>query len=499
MNIFAPLVVYFKINWPKAYYFFGKMKFIKLKKFRSQLNSNPLVIKEIENQTIDYFRTIVDRTPALINMQDWLDTSGILGCLYFLQGRMEELNGVCQKRAEVQGSMAKVHQFNDLEIEFLPKYLSVGSIGNYEHLDIYVKAMMLSLRPSKKLILLVDPNVSVNNTCYLNYWSSYITVIRDPLLVEMLSPLQARFAIPLNWYIFLREKMHKSFLALGIVREQWIRDSCPPILKLLDEDYERGWKCLKSFGMQHGDWFVCVHVRESGWKDNGSSAEDFRNADINTYTLAMKTITEAGGWVIRMGDPTMKPLPEMHHVIDYAHSTIKSDWMDVFLCAQCRFFIATSSGLFTFAMTFGNPVVMTNLLPTCGAYYLTSNDLFLPRICRSKEENRLLDFRKLFSPSIGTAAVQSNYDKENIEIIANTEEDIRDLIEEMLERCNGRLVYSEEDERLQNIFSSVTTECGKQYGEEGAVVNARLGRNFLRKYGALLSTNENSPSFVNVK
>ncbi|MDP6651393.1 MAG: TIGR04372 family glycosyltransferase [Gammaproteobacteria bacterium] len=60
-----------------------------------------------------------------------------------------------------------------------------------------------------------------------------------------------------------------------------------------------------------------------------------------------KAITDAGGWVMRMGDSTMKPLPTMPQVIDYANSDMKSDWMDVFLCAQCRFVIGTSSGLFT--------------------------------------------------------------------------------------------------------------------------------------------------------
>jgi len=419
--------------------------------------------------------------------------------MYFMQGKMGEMNDFFQKEVEVLQKTIKENQFDDLEMEFLPEFLAVSSIGNYEFLDAYVKSKMLGLRPSKKSILLIDPKATINNSCYLNYWRRYITVISDPVLVQMLFPLRERFELPLNSYMLLNGKVHKGFLALGIVREKWLNERRSPILTLSNEDSIRGWECLKSFGMQQGDWFVCLHVRERGWKDNNSSAEDFRNADIQTYIPAIKAITDAGGWVVRMGDSTMKPLPKMSQVIDYARSDVKSDWMDVFLCSQCRFFIATSSGLFIFAMAFGVPVVGTNFLPTCCAYYLTSKDLFIPRICKFKGENHSINFQKLFSPQMGTAAIQNRYDRDGVEVIENTEEEIKDLVEEMLERFDGSLKYSVEEEELQNIFKTVTLDCGKLYGEEGAVVNARIGRGFLKKYAALLPSKKETVVAADIK
>lgn len=486
MNICAPLVVQFKIDWAKAYDFAGRKNLRKLKKLRKQPNPSESAIKKIEEQAIKHFKTIVDRGPASVNEQDWIDASRTLGGLYFHPVTIEQMNDVFQKEAEVQRNIAKAHQFEDLEIEFLPRYLPIGSIGNYEHLDVYVKAGMLGFRPSKKLILLIDPKAPVNNPCYLNYWKRYITVISDPLLVEMLTPLEKRLTIPLNLYMLLREKIYKSFLALGIVREQWIKEERLPVLTLSDEDYERGWQCLKSFGMRQGDWFVCLHVRESGWKDNNSPSEDFRNADISTYQLAIKAVVDAGGWVVRMGDSTMKQLPKMPQVIDYAHSGAKSDWMDVFLCAQCRFFISTSSGLYTIALAFGVPVVMTNQLPVVAMYMLSSRDIFIPRICRSKAENRTLTFSESISLSLGLVFSQHQYDGLGVDVVENTAEEIKDIVMEMLERFNGNLVYSEENEYFQGKFKSLADRYGKLYGDEDIRLNARIGRNFLRKYTALL-------------
>ncbi len=499
MNIFAPLAVQLGINWPKAYNFVGENKIRELKKLRSRPNRNGSVIKEAEDHTLEYFRTIVDRGQVLNHEQDWINASRALADLYFLQGNMKELNAVCQKEAEMRRSLAKAHQFDSLGIEFVPRYLAVGSIGVYELADAYIKAGMLGLRPFRKLILLVDPKVPVNNPCYLNYWRRYITVVSDPLLIQKLTPLEKWLEISFKSYIFFNEKMHKIFLALGAIREQWVNENRLPILTLSDEDYERGWKCLKSFGMQQDDWFVCLHVRERGWRGDNSSAEDFRNADIDTYLPAIKAITDAGGWVVRMGDSGMKPLPKMPQVIDYAHSDAKSDWMDVFLCAQCRFFVATASGLYTFAIAFGTPVVMTNLLPACAMYYLSSRDLFIPRLGKFAYGNRYLNFMELLSPPVGVAAVQSNYDKKNIKVIQNTAEEIRGLVQEMLERCNGRLQYSQEDEQLQKLFRSVTLDSGKLYGEENPVVNARIGRDFLRKHAGLISSKEQSVSVANIE
>jgi len=69
-----------------------------------------------------------------------------------------------------------------------------------------------------------------------------------------------------------------------------------------------------------------------------------RNANISDYTDAMRAIVARGGWCIRVGDPTMRPLDPIPGVVDYARSSSKSDWMDLFLCARCRFFLGNTSG-----------------------------------------------------------------------------------------------------------------------------------------------------------
>lgn len=486
MSLAAPLVVYFKMDWPKGNDFLINQALKKFKRLRSQPKADPMLMNQLLEQSIYYLKQDTDKNPDFSQFPEWMRRSLSLGNSYILKNDIAYLD-IYQRAAEVWQELAKRHQWDDLAMEFIPRFLPLGSIGVYEYLEVYIKARMLDRRRDKKMILLLPQNTSVNNPGYLKYWSKYFTIISDPAFIEMLAPLENLLLSPCVSFIPFRGKIYKSALIQGIVREQWREEARPPFFTISQEDYERGWHCLRSLGLPKEAWFVTLHVREPGWRDGCSWQEHFRNADIRTYFPAIKAITEAGGWVVRIGDPGMTKLPVMPHVIDYAHSQAKSDWMDIFLCAQCRFMMGTSSGMCTIASAFGVPLVMTNLLPGYGVYHFTSQDLCIPRMCFSKDKERYLSFRELISPPVGTATAQSHFDHQNVQIIENKPEEIKAVVEEMLDRYRGTLKYSEEDETLQKEFQKIAENCGKVYGDLGLAAHVRIGKEFLNTHAELLS------------
>ncbi len=486
MGIFTPLAVRLDINWPKAYYFVANKCMRKFYK----MSVRPIESRELYIKLGEKAKTCLEKyiahTPKLQEIAGWIKANIDLGTLFLYEGNFRKYIDIFHHVEKVRQEVIKRHHLDKLDIEFIPIAFATGCIGTPENLDAYIKAEMLGLRPRKKLILLLDPKATLTNRCYLNYWSRYITIIADPQAIQLLAPLEQCLTVPLGFSMSFYNRTLISHVALGIVQEQWDKEERPPLLTLSTEDHERGWKCLQSLGIPKGAWFVGLHVRESGWNDKGCPAADYRNADIEIYLSAIKSITDAGGWVIRMGDRGMKPLPTMPQVIDYAHSDVKSDWMDVFLCAQCRFCIATSSGLFTLSSAFGVPIVATNFLPTYAIYCLSKRDLFLPKMCWSKDKNRILNFKELFLPPVGIASLQNSYDLLDLKIMENTSEELKELVEEMLARFGGNLKYTQEDEYLQDQFRSMTADCGRHYAEKDVVVNARIGRDFLRKHAMLL-------------
>jgi putative glycosyltransferase (TIGR04372 family) len=231
--------------------------------------------------------------------------------------------------------------------------------------------------------------------------------------------------------------------------------------------------------MAHGDWFVCVHVREAGFlHESATSGHRHLNADSETYLPAIRSLLERGGWVIRMGDPTMKPLPELERVVDYAHRPEKSAWMDVFLAASCRFWLGTNSGLFMLASSFGVPAALTNVAPATFRPW-SYRDLFIPKLYYSERERRLLTFRESLAPTLYTS---HDIDRQAVFPVDNDTEDIVALAAEMYGRVTEDIVYGEREQRLQKRFNALYPPTYYPFG-----VTSRMGSDFLIKHEALLN------------
>lgn len=358
------------------------------------------------------------------------------------------------------------------------KFLNVNiySIG---HLcvepDCYIKEGILDLRPKYNAIILA-PHKKVANVHLLSYWKRYIKIISSPLLCVLLDPLSQNRFTRFN-VVRYAGVINKSADYPKIQKEYSGR---PPLLSLTEFDYKRGWAILRELGMTEDAWFVCVHCREEGY--TYGRGQTYRNADINNYLLAMKAVVERGGWVIRMGDPTMKPIPQMVHVIDYAHLDIRSDWMDIFLCASCRFFLGSDSGIFALANVFGVPAGTVNMAPMEMIHTYGTSNVGIPKLVWSLREERYLSFKEVFSSTIGNFRFDHLYSEAGVCPVENPHKDINEVAMEMLDRIECKALYTIEDERLQERFKSLMNSSHYSYGSI-----SRVGRDFLRKYSFLLN------------
>src|SRR4029077_5857710 len=117
----------------------------------------------------------------------------------------------------------------------------------------------------------------------------------------------------------------------------------PPLLALTPEDVTWGWEMLSALGLPPDAWFVCVHAREGGFSPHDEVMHRYRNADPDALIPAMREIAARGGWCVRMGDPTTRPLLPIPGVVDYAHHPVRSARLDIVLCAKAKFFLGNSS------------------------------------------------------------------------------------------------------------------------------------------------------------
>jgi putative glycosyltransferase (TIGR04372 family) len=391
-------------------------------------------------------------------------------------GHLEAAVKYYRRHREMQRTLAREHGLEDNGIRYLTDMWS-RQVGHLAHLDCYVKLGILGLRPDHRTVLVATPD-RISNPCYLDYWRRFIGVISEPAQVQEMLPRVKCVEDFLSMNSLEEERTCLwAPITAAVVQWRWEAEGRGPLLALSEADAERGRRCLRTLGVPEGAWFVALHVRDDGFHERENS-QNFRNADIDTYRAAIASIAARGGWVIRMGDRTMKPAAAMENLIDYAHSPAKSDRMDVFLCARCRFFIGSQSGLSLVPPTFGVPCAMTNWT-SLGTPPWYGQDLFLPKVFWSEKEARFLTFEEIIRSGLGYTQWSACFSCGGIRLVDNTAEDIHDLVLEMLARLDGTLSYTAADESLQNRY--------KQRAEaHGVVVLSRMGRNFLRKHAALL-------------
>jgi putative glycosyltransferase (TIGR04372 family) len=201
-----------------------------------------------------------------------------------------------------------------------------------------------------------------------------------------------------------------------------------------------------------------------------------RNSDISTYGLAIEAIAKRGGWVLRMGNPEMPPLPSFPNAIDYAHSPKRADWMDVFLWAEGRFFIGTLSGPQMIPPTFGRPVAITN----CGPLAVVTgskDDILMPKHYRFDKEERYLSIEERLFKCEHQQFI-ANLQSMDTQVIDNSAEELRDVAVEMMNRLEGRHKTTEQESAMQARFAELAARR--------EMYPIKLARAFTSRYPNLL-------------
>ena len=351
-------------------------------------------------------------------------------------------------------------------------YVQTWHIGHLAaDIDTFIKEQRLGLLPVRRRFITASPKF-VANQHLLEYWRRFVPVVSDPLGAFVLELMSRRWVMCED----LTRYFSRYFGTQEIYRINRLWGERAPILQLSEDDKVWGGSELQRLGLNEGQWFVCVHVREGSYIPKNEAIQAHRNSNIMNAIPAMQEIVRRGGVCIRMGDPGMTPLPSIPGVIDYAHHSLKSERLDVVLCVQARFFLGCTSGLSFISTTFGVPVAHANMIPV-EALGIRHCDLSMPKLLWSESQGRYLNFDEIMSSKAGGYYFTHQYQQAGIRVEENNPEDIMDLVIEMLDRLEGLFIETKEDAQLHEAYRSLFKPGHYSYG-----ANSRLCLGFLRRH-----------------
>jgi putative glycosyltransferase (TIGR04372 family) len=346
-------------------------------------------------------------------------------------------------------------------VRLLP-YEWVIQFGHIGLLDSYIKMARLGMYPNANYILLA-PEKKVSNLAYLAYWGQHFTIVRDDDLVDDLFPYQRMIGDNFMAYPGKGGTAEPWTRAAARAQIAWAEQGQAPLLSISASDMQVGRDVLKALGVPADAWYVGLHVREGsyyGESSGGMSAH--RNARIEDYFPAIKAITDCGGYVIRLGDSSMRPLPEMSRVLDYALSEQKSPQADIFFCATSRFIIGTTSGLTTAAQSFGTPMLLVNCISNDWQLWSAETDFIVKPVWNIREK-RMLSFAEAYSQPVQGYLINAHtMHRHGLEAIPNTPEEIEEAVLYKMARLHGTALS--EGDPLVGLYHEVMASNPMMFG-----------------------------------
>lgn len=278
--------------------------------------------------------------------------------------------------------------------------------------------------------------------------------------------------------------------------EVW-QNTRPMLLSFTAEEKARGEVLLRSLGIPEDAPFICFAIRDSAYLERteptnpgGWAYQDYRDGDVETCRPMAEYFANKGYWVLRMGAVVKNPITWNHpRIIDYA-TRFRSDFGDVFLLGNCRFFLGDSAGIQLLSNAFNVPVAMVNLVPL----YLPCRStitLASPKKLRSVTDGRVIGLAEMIARGFDNFMFTDQFIQAKLELINSTPEEILEIGKEIEARATGTWVSSAEDEELQQRFKELIPPGHHNYGS-----NARLSAAFLRRNRELLKTSDTARSVV---
>ena len=335
-------------------------------------------------------------------------------------------------------------------------------------------------------------------------WTNFSRRLRNALPRRIRTKIKIKDKIFPNWIGFSGlgkgKKLQKQLKLTRPVCWEGVFKN-PVQVNLTSKQEERAKPNLEKLGMQEGQPFVCLYVRDPSFeKLRCSEGSNIANADIKRFIKAILTMTERGYYVVRMGDPTMIPIEIHEKFIDYVHTPVYSELMDLYLYRHCIFWLGTQGGGRQPPLFYNRPSIVANAveLPYSG-FCVAKSDVMILKHVFSPREGRILSLRERLE-RLHELPPKNNYRSEKYLHIENTPEEINQVVWEWFETKDNpdfdwdiplqEKYHDLRQERTKEIFfDPVRNEWINITVEQYQHLRPRLGKEFLEncwEYGDYL-------------
>lgn len=249
-------------------------------------------------------------------------------------------------------------------------------------------------------------------------------------------------------------------------------------------------KIIKSMNLKKD--FICIYSRDNEYykhleieqnTDEYEYATKARNSSIKDFDLVAYEFSNRDIDFVRMGHKVEGFAGK--NIIDYANK-FRTEKLDFYLLSKCRFFMVSGSGIMVIALLFAVPLVVINasVLSFGGdsvAPMSPERDLIIMKKLWYPKQKRYLTLDEILymEGKFLTYGLLNEYKKLGIVFESNSPEELLDIAVEMDKRINGKMVYTKEEENMQEKYRTILENHISS--NKLHFYNGRFGTDFLKK------------------
>ena len=240
-------------------------------------------------------------------------------------------------------------------------------------------------------------------------------------------------------------------------------------VKLTESEIDLGSDLLNK--VLRGKWFIALHIR--GPKDNLINSQA-RDSLIDEYKLMSEYVSANGGVVVRMGDKRFAKLDSNFPAFDYANSELRSEFLDCWLWANCKFWVGNMNGTALTALVFGKKRLITN------QWYWNirgvNDDMIIPKLLSFR--NSLLNIEETINSKMGRQMNRNYLEANEYGLIENSAQDI----------LNGYLDFETSNNySITQIDMNLRKQMNLEWFQGGLM---RVSPSFARKWQDMLQNKD---------
>ena len=360
-------------------------------------------------------------------------------------------------------------------------YFDVGRIGHMAFdVEYYLTEKKLGLHPEKVLDIFFKcgrNDGSTANDYFANFMKRNLKI--NPFV---------QYLFTVNNYLpgGMIHQYLPAVSRIGCRDVQGLFQQVEPQLKFTDSEIKQGWKYFKNIGLKKEDKFVCLIARDSAYLktfDDRYAYHNYRDSNIDTYEEASLALAEKGYWIFRMGKVVNEHFKVDSHprIIDYANSKYRSDFLDIWLGANCFFGLTTATGMGDVVAVFRRPIVLVNALPL--GYINTSansNSIWLPKKITWVANNQQLTLTEQIKTGVIGFLEANKYQKAGVKIIDNSPQEITDTVLELEEKLTDKWKPHSKDKENQNKFWNILKDW-ERFPKLHGKLQSKMPDTFLRE------------------